>query len=497
MMEPALDEGSSNAAEQAAQHLADVLLPIDATTQLAALPELERHHTFVSACCERADVVLASALFRDLSQAFEKLAPLPRFSLYLALLQCAARDFRRKLGDVDASEERWLRAVAGCVAVVAYLRQGIAIAHDATTDALLTAIGDAELTAYREDITTFAASLYCVCVGLAWVAKPSYDDRIAEGLQLETPRDGRSVLLGRHEDGTAAESCVYDFAHALSGKGFALTKAEIKTPYVITHLVQCRQVRICDALVQPVQCCVCLEDTHRFDRAKFLPCKHSVACYTCAAKLQKSACPTCAAHITEVVAYARHDELGPMRAALGGAEPVISWEAVIAHAHTLALEVQRLRAEVHTTTPGLKAAEARAKSLPVKGATHLKFVIDEATRPLTRGGASTPVACTACIALEDALAMPERARRAGGAAEGLDADELRRRDPLGPCHVKHVVQGRRKCHLRMCPVLEAPATKFLRCSRCKDAHYCSRKCQEADWKILHHRRTCGKCPAIK
>ena len=370
MMEPALDEGSSNAAEQAAQHLADVLLPIDATTQLAALPELERHHTFVSACCERADVVLASALFRDLSQAFEKLAPLPRFSLYLALLQCAARDFRRKLGDVDASEERWLRAVAGCVAVVAYLRQGIAIAHDATTDALLTAIGDAELTAYREDITTFAASLYCVCVGLAWVAKPSYDDRIAEGLQLETPRDGRSVLLGRHEDRTAAESCVYDFAHALSGKGFALTKAEIKTPYVITHLVQCRQVRICDALVQPVQCCVCLEDTHRFDRAKFLPC------YTCAAKLQKSACPTCAAHITEVVAYARHDELGPMRAALGGAEPVISWEAVIAHAHTLALEVQRLRAEVHTTTPGLKAAEARARSLPVKGATHLKFVID-------------------------------------------------------------------------------------------------------------------------
>ena len=61
-------------------------------------------------------------------------------------------------------------------------------------------------------------------------------------------------------------------------------------------------------------------------------------------------------------------------------------------------------------------------------------------------------------------------------------------------HAKHVVNGRRKCHLRGCATLESDAAKFLRCARCKDAHYCSRACQEDDWRKMHHKRTCARCP---
>ena len=49
----------------------------------------------------------------------------------------------------------------------------------------------------------------------------------------------------------------------------------------------------------------------------------------------------------------------------------VSWEAVIAHAHVLAAEVKRVKSEVHTTTPGLKAAEARARAWPARDVTHL------------------------------------------------------------------------------------------------------------------------------
>ena len=84
-MDPAPQEGSSSAAEQAAQHLTNVLLPMDATPTLAA--HVAPHAAFVSDITERADVVLASALFRELSQAFEKLTPLQRFSLHLSLLK--------------------------------------------------------------------------------------------------------------------------------------------------------------------------------------------------------------------------------------------------------------------------------------------------------------------------------------------------------------------------------------------------------------------------
>jgi hypothetical protein len=145
----------------------------------------------------------------------------------------------------------------------------------------------------------------------------------------------------------------------------------------------------------------------------------------------------------------------------------VSWEAVIARAHVLAAEVKRVKSEVHTTTPGLKAAEARARAWPARDVTHLQFEIAEAPRD---GFAA--LACTAKLSLEDALAKVDAAK----------------------VHVKHVVDGRRKCHLRGCATLESDAAKFLRCARCKDAHYCSRACQEDDWWRLHHKRTCGRCP---
>ena len=365
------DEGSSSAAE-AAQQLVEVLLPMDATPTLAA--HVEPHAAFVTSVSERADVILSSALFRELSQRFEKLTPLQRFSLHLSLLKHAPSEFRRRLED---SPDEWLAAVAPCVAVVVYLRRGAAIAHASSSDDLLEVLDDAELAQSRQDdAATFAASLYCVCLGLEWLGRKAYDERIANGVK----RDG-NILLGYDEDLTASESCVYDFAHVLSGEGFVITKAEIKKHYVVVHVTAIRGV---------------------------------------------------------------------------------SWEAVIAHSNILAVEVKRVKGEVHTTTPGLKAAEARARAWPARDVTHLQFEISEA--PATR--------CTAKLSLEDALAKVDAAK----------------------VHAKHVVGGRRKCHLRGCATLESDASKFLRCARCKDAHYCSRACQEDDWRRLHHKRTCGRCP---
>ena len=367
------DEGSS-AADEAAQQLVEVLLPMDATPTLAA--HVAPHAAFVSAIAERADVVLASALFRELSQAFETLSPLQRFSLYLAMLTQAPETFRRRLEDPISNDEgRWLAAAAPCVAVVVYLRRGAPL-YSSSTDQLLEVLDDAEQQSIEDDAATFSSSLYCVCVGLEWLGRTVYDERMEKGLR----RDGK-VLLGYDEDLTASESCVYDFAHVLGGEGFAVTRAEIKKHYVAVHVTSVRGV---------------------------------------------------------------------------------SWEAVIAHAHVLAAEVKRVKGEVHTTTPGLKAAEARARAWPARDVTHLQFEIAEA--PATR--------CTARISLEDALAKVDAAK----------------------VHAKHVVNGRRKCHLRGCATLESDAAKFLRCARCKDAHYCSRKCQEDDWRRLHHKRTCGRCP---
>ena len=369
-MDPAPDEGS--AAAEAAQQLTNVLLPMDATPTLAA--HVAPHAAFVSSISERADVVLASALFRELSQRFEKLTPLQRFSLHLSLLKHAPSEFRRRLED---SPDEWLAAVAPCVAVVVYLRRGAAIAHASSSDDLLEVLDDAELAQSRQDdAATFAASLYCVCLGLEWLGRTAYDERIANGVK----RDGK-ILLGYDEDLTASESCVYDFAHVIGGEGFVLTKAEIKKHYVVVHVTSVRGV---------------------------------------------------------------------------------SWEAVIAQSNILAAEVKRVKSEVHTTIPGLKAAEARARAWPARDVTHLQFEIAEA--PAAR--------CTAKLSLEDALAKVDAAK----------------------VHVKHVVDGRRKCHLRSCANLESDAAKFLRCARCKDAHYCSRACQEDDWRRLHHKRTCGRCP---
>ncbi len=373
------DEGSSSA-DEAAQQLVEVLLPMDATPTLAA--HVAPHAAFVSGVTERADVVLASALFRELSQAFETLPPLQRFSLYLSLLKHAPETFRRRLEDPISNDEgRWLAAVAPCVAVVVYLRRGAPL-YSSSTDQLLEVLDDAEQQSIEDDAATFASSLYCVCVGLEWLGRTAYDERMEKGLK----RDG-NILLGYDEDLTASESCVYDFAHVIGGEGFALTKAEIKKNYVVVHLTQCR----------------------------------------------------------------------------GG----VSWEAVIAQSHVLAVDVKRVKSEVHTTTPGLKAAEARARAWPARDATHLWFEIAEAPRD---GFAA--LACTAKLSLEDALAKVDAAK----------------------VHVKHIVGGRRKCHLRGCATLESDAAKFLRCARCKDAHYCSRACQEDDWRRLHHKRTCGRCP---
>ena len=373
-------EGSSSAAEQAAQQLVEVLLPMDATPTLAA--HVAPHAAFVSTITERADVVLASALFRELSQAFETLSPLQRFSLYLAMLTQAPETFRRRLEDPISNDEgRWLAAAAPCVAVVVYLRRGAPL-YSSSTDQLLEVLDDAEQQSIEDDAATFSSSLYCVCVGLEWLGRTVYDERMEKGLK----RDG-NILLGYDEDLTASESCVYDFAHVIGGEGFALTKAEIKKHYVVVHVTQCRSG--------------------------------------------------------------------------------VAWEAVIARAHVLAAEVKRVKSEVHTTTPGLKAAEARARAWPARDVTHLQFEIAEAPRD---GFAA--LACTAKLALEDALAKVDAAK----------------------VHVKHVVDGRRKCHLRSCANLESDAAKFLRCARCKDAHYCSRACQEDDWRRLHHKRTCGRCP---
>ena len=370
-MDPAPDDGS---ADEAAQQLRDVLLPIDATPKLTE--HVAPHAAFVSAIAERADVVLASALFRELSQRFEKLTPLQRFSVHLSLLKNAPETFRRRLEDPISNDEgRWLAAAAPCVAVVVYLRRGAPL-YSSSADELLEVLDDAEQQSIEDDAATFASSLYCVCVGFEWLGRTVYDERMEKALK----RDGK-ILLGYDEDLTASESCVYDFAHVLSGEGFVITKAEIKKHYVVVHVTAIRGV---------------------------------------------------------------------------------SWEAVIAHSNILAVEVKRVKGEVHTTTPGLKAAEARARAWPARDVTHLQFEISEA--PATR--------CTAKLSLEDALAKVDAAK----------------------VHAKHVVNGRRKCHLRGCATLESDASKFLRCARCKDAHYCSRACQEDDWRKMHHKRTCGRCP---
>ena len=232
VMDPAPDEGS--AANEAAQQLVEVLLPMDATPTLAA--HVAPHAAFVSGIAERADVVLASALFRELSQAFETLSPLQRFSVHLALLKHAPETFRRRLEDPISNDEgRWLAAAAPCVAVVVYLRRGAPL-YSSSADELLEVLDGAEQQSIEDDAATFASSLYCVCVGLEWLGRTAYDERIANGVK----RDGK-ILLGYDEDLTASESCVYDFAHVLSPEGFALTKAEIKKHYVVVHVTQCFQ----------------------------------------------------------------------------------------------------------------------------------------------------------------------------------------------------------------------------------------------------------------
>ena len=201
-MDPAPDEGS--AAAEAAQHLTNVLLPMDATPTLAA--HVAPHAAFVSTITERADVVLASALFRELSQRSRSCLP--------AALLTPPLIVKARPGDVPASSRgrqrgvaRRRRALCSCCCVFAARRP---IAHASSTDQLLEVLDDAEPQSREDDAATFAASLYCVCLGLEWLGRTAYDERIANGVK----RDGK-ILLGYDEDLTASESCVYDFAHVL------------------------------------------------------------------------------------------------------------------------------------------------------------------------------------------------------------------------------------------------------------------------------------------
>ena len=121
-----------------------------------------------------------------------------------------------------------------CVAVIVYLRRGVP-AHASFTDQLLEVLDDADLHTIergrRRDLRRVALLR---CLGLEWLGRTAYDERIANGVK----RDGK-ILLGYDEDPTASESCVYDFAHVIGGEGFAPTRAEIRTPYVVVHVTQC------------------------------------------------------------------------------------------------------------------------------------------------------------------------------------------------------------------------------------------------------------------
>jgi len=44
------------------------------------------------------------------------------------------------------------------------------------------------------------------------------------------------------------------------------------------------------------------------------------------------------------------------------------------------------------------------------------------------------------------------------------------------------------CASAECGKVEASAGAFMQCSRCKQAHYCSKECQVMSWK--HHKKTC-------
>ena len=161
--------------------------------------------------------MLASALFRGARKRSRNWTPLQRFSVHLSLLH-APETFRRRLDSPD----EWLAAAAPCVAVVVYLRRGAPL-HSSSADELLEVLDDAEQQSIEDDAATFSSSLSCVCVGLEWLGRTVYDERIEKGLR----RDGK-VLLGYDEDLTASESCVYDFAHVIGGEGFALTRAKSK-----------------------------------------------------------------------------------------------------------------------------------------------------------------------------------------------------------------------------------------------------------------------------
>ena len=188
-----------------------------------------------------------------------------------------------------------------------------------------------------------------------------------------------------------------------------------------------------------------------------------------------------------------------IREALGdvaaGASMLSDFKIVVLSSAVLAIELRRVQA--CTDDPGLRAAQGRAKAQHVERARWLRFVVDAADD-------DGPRTTTARVSVADALTLGrEHGANVVQARERLleaagDPAKLQKiyseMDPLRKVHVQAVVDGRRKCQLRTCQQLEAPGTKFLRCSRCKQAAYCSQDCQVMDWTALHHKRVCKALP---
>lgn len=216
----------------------------------------------------------------------------------------------------------------------------------------------------------------------------------------------------------------------------------------------------------PAQCC-------------FLHTGGHFCCARCAPRLRGRACPECRAEIVAVAA-----ELPPP-----GCPTVNGKAMVLIGGGLLAREVRRVRGADVDRTGNLAAAEARAKAAVFQDVTALKIVVRAAGDRVL----------TARVALADAATLGSA--RAGNAASALaiasPAEKLRllaELDPYRRVKLSTVVGGARACQQQHCGAVEGGGAKFLRCGRCKDAWYCSKACQVADWKIGNHRAVCGTLP---
>ena len=153
----------------------------------------------------------------------------------------------------------------------------------------------------------------------------------------------------------------------------------------------------------------------------------------------------------------------------------------------LARELRRVLA-AESAGGNLAAAAARARAAAVAGVDVLTFVVREVGDRVVTARVALAKATTLGSAVAGAAAAS--LARAGPAERARLLRDLDR-----AVHVRATVAGRRACQARHCAALEQAAAAFLRCSRCKDAWYCSRACQAADWKLGTHRSLCGTLPA--